>query len=241
MRHRCARLSSIVGCALVMTGLASAPAPAHPEGFHVLLFSKTAAGAYRHDSIPAGIAMFEQLAARNDWELTRSEDSAVFNDAALATFDVVVMLQTSGMVWDNDAQRAATQKYLRGGGGFVAIHNATDMNVEQQFPWWDQMPGATMTQHSATVSGTAKVADRVHRSGTALPDRWTRTEEWYNFTRSVRGNAHVLVTADETTYDPGSSRMVATFALGFAVAFASGSRTSGPDATQRRITELEQA
>ncbi|GAA3463516.1 ThuA domain-containing protein [Saccharothrix longispora] len=207
MRHRFARLSSIVGCALVMMGLASAPAPAHPEGFHVLLFSKTAAGAYRHDSIPAGIAMFEQLAAQNEWELTKSEDSTVFNDASLATFDVVVMLQTSGMVWDNDAQRAATQKYMRGGGGFVAIHNATDMNVEQQFPWWDQMLGATMTQHSATVSGTAKVADRVHPSGTALPDRWTRTEEWYNFTRSVRGNAHVLVTADETTYDPGSSRM----------------------------------
>ncbi|MEV4026819.1 ThuA domain-containing protein [Actinosynnema sp. NPDC050801] len=207
MRHRFARLSSIIGCALVMMGLATAPAPAHPEGFHVLLFSKTAAGAYRHDSIPAGITMFEQLAAQNQWELTKSEDSSVFNDASLATYDVVVMLQTSGMVWDNDAQRSAAQRYMRAGGGFVAIHNATDMNIEASFPWWDQMLGATMTQHSAIVSGTAKVADRKHPSGAGLPDRWTRTEEWYNFNRSVRGNAHVLVTADETTYDPGTSRM----------------------------------
>ncbi|NUT47217.1 MAG: carbohydrate-binding protein [Saccharothrix sp.] len=207
MRHRFARLLSIIGCALVLTGLAAPSAPAHPEGFHVLLFSKTAAGAYRHDSIPAGITMFEQLAAENGWELTKSEDSSIFNDTSLATFDVVVMLQTSGMVWVNDALRAAAQKYMRGGGGYVAIHNATDMNNEQQFPWWEQMLGATMTQHSATVSGTAKVADRKHPSGATLPDRWTRTEEWYNFTRSVRGNAHVLVTADETTYDPGTSRM----------------------------------
>ncbi|MFB9497625.1 ThuA domain-containing protein, partial [Saccharothrix mutabilis subsp. capreolus] len=87
--------------------MTSAPAAsAHPEGLHVLLFSKTAAGAYRHDSIPAGIAMFEKLAAERQWEMTKSEDSAVFNDATLATYDVIVMLQTSGMVWDTDAQRA---------------------------------------------------------------------------------------------------------------------------------------
>ncbi|MCC8250812.1 ThuA domain-containing protein [Saccharothrix luteola] len=213
----------MIGCVLLGTGVAvPVAAQAHPEGFHVLLFSKTAAGAYRHDSIPAGITMFEQLAAQNEWELTRSEDSSVFNDAALATFDVVVMLQTSGMVWDNDAQRAAAQKYMRGGGGFVAIHNATDMNIEQQFPWWDQMLGASMTAHSAIVSGTAKVADRKHPSGAALPDRWTRTEEWYNFTRSVRGTAHVLVTADESTYDPGSSRMGADHPISWCRNFEGG-------------------
>ncbi|MEV8438017.1 ThuA domain-containing protein [Actinosynnema sp. NPDC051121] len=182
-------------------------ANAHPEGFHVLLFSKTAAGAYRHDSIPAGITMFEQLASERQWELTKSEDSTVFNDATLATFDVVVMLQTSGMVWDNDAQRAAAQKYMRNGGGFVAIHNATDMNIEQQFPWWDQMLGMTMTQHSSIVSGTAKVADHKHPSGAGLPDRWTRTEEWYNFNRSARGDVHVIATADESTYDAGQYKM----------------------------------
>ncbi|XVV00527.1 ThuA domain-containing protein [Actinosynnema sp. CA-248983] len=182
-------------------------ASAHPEGLHVLLFSKTAAGAYRHDSIPAGIAMFEQLAAERKWEMTKSEDSTVFNNANLATYDVIVMLQTSGMVWDTAAQRSAMQTFVRNGGGVVAIHNATDMNIEQQFPWWDQFLGMTMTQHSAIVQGTAKVADKKHPSGAGLPDRWVRTEEWYNFDRNVRGNAHVLVTADETTYNPGSNAM----------------------------------
>ncbi|CAM3576693.1 ThuA domain-containing protein [Kibdelosporangium persicum] len=205
MRHRFARLLSVIGGALLVIGLASPVATAHPEGLHVLLFSKTTG--YRHDSIPAGITMFDQLAAQNQWEVTKSENSTVFNDATLATFDVVVMLQTSGMVWDNDAQRAAVQKYVRGGGGIVAIHNATDMNIEQQFPWWDQMLGMTMTQHSAIVSGTAKVADREHPSGQGLPDRWTRTEEWYNFNRSARGDVHVLATADETTYDAGPNKM----------------------------------
>ncbi|MBB5801804.1 glucose/arabinose dehydrogenase [Saccharothrix ecbatanensis] len=207
MRRTRTRLLSVIFSALTVIGLIVPVASAHPEGFHVLVFSKTAAGVYRHDSIPAGIAMFEQLAADRQWELTKSEDSAVFNDATLATFDVVVMLQTGGMVWDTAAQRAAMQTYVRNGGGVAAIHNATDMNIEQQFPWWDQMLGMTMTAHSATVPGTAKVADHVHPSGQGLPDRWNRTEEWYNFDRSARGDVHVLVTADETTYDAGGSAM----------------------------------
>ncbi|MFB9497773.1 ThuA domain-containing protein, partial [Saccharothrix mutabilis subsp. capreolus] len=106
MRHRLRRAASILGAALLVLGLNVPVASAHPEGLHVLLFSKTAAGAYRHDSIPAGIAMFEQLAAERQWELTKTEDSNAFTNANLATYDVIVMLQTSGMVWDTDAQRA---------------------------------------------------------------------------------------------------------------------------------------
>ena len=151
--------------------------------------------------------MFQQMAADNGWVMTHSEDSTIFNNASLANFDVIIMFQTSGMVWDNDAQRAAVQTFVHNGGGIVAIHNATDMNVEAQFPWWDQMLGMTMTQHSAILAGTAKVADQAHPSGQGLPQRWNRTEEWYNFNRNARGDVHVLVTADETTYNPGPSAM----------------------------------
>ncbi|OLF14586.1 hypothetical protein BLA60_04595 [Actinophytocola xinjiangensis] len=186
--------------------LTASTAPAAPAvGEKVLLFTKTAG--YRHDSIPAGVAMFQQMATDNGWQLTHTEDSTVFTDGTLPTFDVVVMFQTSGMVWTTAAQRTAFQNYLRGGGGIVAIHNATDMNIENEFPWWDQVLGMTMTQHSATVAGTAKVADQAHPSGQGLPQRWNRTEEWYNFNRNARGDVHVLATADETTYDPGSSGM----------------------------------
>jgi len=200
------KLLATFACALLLLSITASTTPAAPAaGERVLLFTKTTG--YRHDSIPAGISMFQQMAADNGWQLTQTEDSSVFTDATLSTYDVVVMFQTSGMVWTSAAQRTAFQNYLRGGGGIVAIHNATDMNIESEFPWWDQTLGMTMTQHSATVTGTAKVADKTHPSAQGLPDRWTRTEEWYNFNRSARGDVHVLVTADETTYDPGSSRM----------------------------------
>ncbi|MEU7859348.1 ThuA domain-containing protein [Nonomuraea sp. NPDC049141] len=208
---RRSRLLSALAAALLGLWLSAVPLAAHAAApqFKVLLFSKTASGAYRHDSIPAGVAMFQQLAADNNFQLDQSEDSAVFTTATLNTYDAVIMLQTSGMVWDNDAQRQAFQAYVRSGHGVVAIHNATDMNIETQFPWWDQiaLAGAHMTAHSAILQGTAKVADKVHPSTKGLPDRWVRSEEWYNFDKNLRGSVHVLVSADETTYDAGPSKM----------------------------------
>ncbi|GGM27622.1 MULTISPECIES: ThuA domain-containing protein [Micromonospora] len=196
----------------VITGLVLAfalvnPATAAPA-FRALLFTKTVG--YRHDSIPAGISMFQQQAAANNFELVHSEDSSVFTPANLATFDVLIMFQTSGMVWTSAAQRQAVEGYLASGKGIVAVHNATDMGIEGEYPWWDQTvnAGAHMTEHSPGVlPGTAIVADRKHPSTAGLPDRWNRSEEWYNFDRNPRGDVHVLVTADERTYNPGARAM----------------------------------
>lgn len=193
-----------IGLALAIPGVPGHAAPA----FRALVFSETAG--YRHDSIAAGLTMFNQLAAQNNFEVVASEDSTVLNTANLATFDVLVMFQTSGMVFDNDAQRSAVQAFLRSGKGIVAIHNATDMGIDTTFPWWDQTinGGAHMPAHSpGSLQGTAKVADKVHPSTSGLPDNWVRTEEWYNFDVNARGNVHVLVTADERTYNPGTSAM----------------------------------
>ncbi|MEH1167415.1 ThuA domain-containing protein [Micromonospora sp. CPCC 205539] len=207
MRRRHLVLGAL--CTLLLSLLVGPANPATAAApFRALLFSETAG--YRHDSIPDGIAMFNDLAAQNGFTVVHSEDSAVFTAANLATFDVVVMFQTSGMVWDNDAQRQALQSYVAGGGGIAAIHNATDMGIESAFGWWDDLvnAGAHMPEHSPGVlAGTAHVADKVHPSTTGLPDRWQRSEEWYNFDKNPRGDVHVLVTADESTYNPGGSAM----------------------------------
>ena len=133
---RRSRLLSALAAALLGLWLSAVPMVAHAAApqFKVLLFTKTASGAYRHDSIPAGVAMFQQMAAANNFQLGQSEDSAVFNDRDpdhLRRGDHVPDL---GMVWDNDAQRQALQAYVRSGHGVVAIHNATDMNIEAAVP-----------------------------------------------------------------------------------------------------------
>ncbi|WP_447007710.1 ThuA domain-containing protein [Saccharothrix isguenensis] len=206
---------TLVLAMLIVVGLAPASAAAHPgheapAEFRALLFTKTAAGAFRHDSIPAGVAMVEKLAADNHFEVVHTEDAGLFTDETLAGFDVVIMLQNGGMVWDTDAQRAAVRKYVNNGGGIVAVHNATDMNIESSFPWWDDFVngGAHMTAHSANgLSATSYQVDEVHESTKHLPDRWQKVEEWYNFKPSMRGKVHPLVEVDEKTYDPGHEAM----------------------------------
>ncbi len=209
MDRRKAVLSGLIALVIGLAQpLASTPVSAAPA-FRALIFSETAG--YRHDSIPAGLTMFSQLATANNFEIVTSENSATaFTAANLATFDVLVMFQTSGMVFDNTSQREAVQNYLRSGKGIVAIHNATDMGIDTDFPWWDQTinGGAHMPAHSpGSLQGTAKVADKAHPSTAGLPDNWVRTEEWYNFDRNARGDVHVLITADERTYNPGGSAM----------------------------------
>ncbi|MEV0564832.1 ThuA domain-containing protein [Dactylosporangium sp. NPDC050588] len=205
MRRSTLILGTIVGMLLSMALVQ--PASAAPA-FRALVFTKTVG--YRHDSIPAGIQMIQQQAAANNFEAVFSEDSAVFTPANLATYDVLVMLQTSGMVFTTTAQRSAVEGYLASGKGIVAIHNATDMGIDTEYPWWDQTvnAGAHMPEHSPGVlAGQAIVADKFHPSTAGLPDRWNRSEEWYNFDKNPRGDVHVLVTADERTYNPGSRAM----------------------------------
>ncbi|GAA4837402.1 ThuA domain-containing protein [Kitasatospora terrestris] len=203
---------AVLAAALGLAGLPAITAPqaaADGQPFKVLVFTKTASGAPRHDSIAAGVQAIKQLGVDNGFDVVQSEDSSVFNTATLNGYNAVVMLQTSGMVWDTDAQRQAVQEYVRSGHGVVAVHNATDMKVESTFPWWDEtvMAGAHMTTAAASQQATVKVLDKVHPSTKGLPDRWTRTDEWYNFDKDTTGSVHVLATVDETTYNAGAAKM----------------------------------
>jgi PKD repeat protein/type 1 glutamine amidotransferase len=178
------------------------------EEAHVLLFTETAA--FRHtEAITQGVPKLQAAFTAAGITSEHTEDSSVFNDAKLATFDALVMFQASGDPWTAE-EKAAMERYQRAGGGIVAIHNATDMRGN--YAWWDNLIGALMPGHAATGTspgqpGEVIVEDQVHPSTKHLSDRWARSDEWYNFNRNVRGDAHVLATMDETTYDAGGNAM----------------------------------
>ncbi|NUW34614.1 ThuA domain-containing protein [Nonomuraea sp. SMC257] len=177
--------------------------------FRALLFTE-GGNAWHSAALPAGIKMVQELAAANDFEVVQSDDSSVFNDANLATYNVLIMLQNYGMVWDNDAQRQALEKFVDSGKGVVAIHNAVDMEIDSQYPYWDNLVngGSHMPGHAANgQQAQVTVADRVHPSTKKLPEQWTHTEEWYNFAPNPRGKVHVLMTVNEKTYNPGQYAM----------------------------------
>ena len=175
---------------------------------NVLVFTETTQ--FRHtEAIDQGTPVLRQALADADITTVHTEDSSIFNDVDLATFDALLMFQTSGDPWTAD-EKAALERYQQAGGGIVAVHNATDMRGN--YAWWDDMIGALMPGHAATGSspglpGTVLVEDGTHPSTEHLPTRWDRADEWYNYSANVRGEAHVLATMDESTYDPGGNAM----------------------------------
>ena len=110
---------------------------------------------------------------------------------------MIILAQASGDVW-NAAEEEAFEKYVRAGGGVMAIHNPLDM--EQGNAFYRPLIGAEFTAHSAAdTQGTLNVVDHDAPVDRRLPDSWTRNEEWYGFTEVVRGDKHVLTQLDPTS------------------------------------------
>jgi type 1 glutamine amidotransferase len=164
----------------------------------VLVFTKTAG--FRHDSIPDAIAAVRAIGEADGFAVDATEDAARFGDAALAPYDAVVFLSTTGDVLDA-SQQDALQRFVRAGGGFAGIHAAAD--TEHGWPWYLALLGAEFRSHPAIQSALLRVEDAAHASTRGLPAAWRRTDEWYDFVESARGPAHVLLTLDETSYEGG--------------------------------------
>jgi type 1 glutamine amidotransferase len=165
----------------------------------VLVFTRTAA--FRHASIPDGIDAIESIGIADRFGVDATENPALFTDANLAAYRVVVFLNTTGDVLDA-SQQAAFERFIRAGGGYVGVHSATD--TEYDWPWYGDLVGARFAGHPDIQRATIRVQDTTHPSTEALPSEWQRTDEWYNFVASPRGSVQVLAVLDEQTYSGGT-------------------------------------
>src|SRR6266849_751646 len=154
--------------------------------FSALVFSKTTG--YRHDSIPNGIAAITDLGGANGFAVDATEDSSLFTDDNLARYQVVIFLCTTGTVLEDD-QKAAFQRFIESGNGYVGIHSATD--TEYGWPWYGQLVGAYFRSHPSIQPASIQFGDVDHPSTSSLPQPWNRTNEWYNLQTNPRGTVHV--------------------------------------------------
>src|SRR6266702_8493169 len=167
----------------------------------LLVFSKT--GGFRHASIKDGKITLQKLDTEHNVRVDFTEDASVFTDVNLAHYDAVIFLMTTGNILD-DNQKAAFERYIRAGGGYVGVHSASD--TEYAWSWYGGLVGAYFDHihgHSKVTQATVHVTDRTHPSTVMLPALWVRTDEWYNFASNPRDHVHVLMTVDEQTYRGG--------------------------------------
>ncbi|MFI6080001.1 ThuA domain-containing protein [Streptomyces sp. NPDC051217] len=178
--------------ALVLGLGVASPPPAEAAPYRVLVFSKVTN--FEHESIQAGIDGIKKLGAENGFEVEASDDAGVFTDANLGRFQAIVFNNTNSTPESGDLldapQRAALQKFVRAGGGWVGLHAASAS--ERDWDWYEGLTGAIFDKHPAIQTGRVKVLDQAHPSTKGLPELWERTEEWYNWRTNPTGKVHTL-------------------------------------------------
>lgn len=182
---------------LISTALKQAAPPAR-----VLVFSKTKG--WKHSSIPFGIAAIQKLGQENGFLVDTTKNAAYFTDDSLKKYSTVIFNNTTGNVL-NGEQQAAFERYIQSGGGYVGIHAAAD--TEYDWPWYGKLMGAHFASHphnSNIRKATVDITDKTHGSTSMLPERWERTDEWYNY-RSFFTGIRVLANLDENTYEGGTN------------------------------------
>jgi cytochrome c len=168
----------------------------------VLVFSRTAG--FRHTSIEAGVAAVRKLGQQNGFAVDATEDASAFTDANLRRYRSVVFMSTTGDVLDAP-QQDALERFIQAGGGWVGVHSATD--TEYEWPWYGKLAGAYFTSHPNNPNvrkAVFRVLDKTHGSTAGLPERWERSDEFYNF-KSINPNIRVLVDIDEKSYEGGTN------------------------------------
>ncbi len=169
------------------------------DKINVLVFTKTSG--YRHESISSGVKCMWELGLKHNWNVTATEDATLFNDEFLGKFDVVVWLNTTQDVL-NDEQQKAFERFYRSGKGFVGIHSAAD--TEYEWEWYGKMiGGAWFKGHPPTQMATLIIEDTDHPSMLIFKEMsmktWTVIDEWYAHKANPRPHVNVLMTLEESS------------------------------------------
>ncbi|MEW6272699.1 MAG: ThuA domain-containing protein [Thermodesulfobacteriota bacterium] len=186
----------LTGNAILRPGGRACDRAAAGEPLRVLVFSRTTG--FRHPSIADAWTFFAALPAREGIEAALTEDPTVFADDALAAYDVVAFVNTTGDVLD-DEQQAALERFVRSGRGWVGVHSAAD--TEYQWNWYGRLVGAYFISHPLLpVEVDVTTEDPHHPSTDHLPARFAFTDEIYNFDRNPRQDNAILLTIDEAGF-----------------------------------------
>ena len=189
----------------------------------MLIYSKT--NGFREEAaIQASDTALAAIAHERGWPYFVTENGAAMNQEQLAKFKVVVWNNNSGDTLTAE-QREAFKTWMENGGSYVGTHGAggdpkfdppNGRSSLADWPWYiETLVGAQFTSHSPQQFGDAHVEDAKSPLTKGLPPLLHRYDEWYAFATNPRSQAgyHILITADEKSYNPGRSTMGADHPL----------------------------
>ena len=174
----------------------------------------TETSGFDHGTRSVSLALFQDIATGIGATVTDDVDGSSFNTlATLQQFDVVVFSNTSGDAILDPVQRVNFEAYIAGGGSVLGIHAATDTyrhstaNGTNTGVWdfYAELMGASVQQAPNHVSGTplydlSHIGS--HPSTSALPDPWSKEEEYYYWEDGYYRSDNIAVLEVEETIGP---------------------------------------
>lgn len=173
----------------------------------------TQSAAFAHQVFGHSEQVLQRIADSHQLDLTISRDASMLSAERLADFAAVVFYTTGELPMDA-AQKAALLAYIRGGGGFVGVHSASDTFYE----WleYGRLVGGYFDGHPWHQEVTIRVENRNHPATTHLGNAFQIHDEIYQFSDWSRSNVTVLLSLDVSSVDMtarGIRREDADFAL----------------------------
>lgn len=191
--------------------------PADLKSGGVLIYSKT--NGFREESgIVGSDTALAAIAHERGYPYYVTENAAIMNKDQLSKFKLVIWNNNSGDTLTPE-QREAFKTWVENGGSYVGIHGAggdpkynppNGRSSLADWPWYiETLVGAQFTSHSRQQNGDAHVEDTKSPLTKGLPAVFNRRDEWYAFATNPRKTPgfHILITADEKSYDPERSTM----------------------------------
>jgi len=161
----------------------------------VLVYQKNGKG-FVHDNLAASAAAIQELGKQNGFDVDVSTNPAVFMDENLKNYAALIFANSNNEAFDNKEQRAAFQRFIRRGRGFMGLHSST--GSERQWAWFQQMQGAKFLRHSPLQKFTVNILDSSHPATAHLAATWKWEDECYFFA-NLNPRIRVLLAADTTT------------------------------------------
>jgi len=116
---------------------------------------------FAHESIPwVDFAVSRMGETAGAYEAVVSSDTTMFRPERLARFDAVLFNNTTGEPFTDPALRASLLAFVRGGGGLIGLHAATDCFYE--WPEFGEMMGAYFVNHPWTEEVTLRIEEPDH-------------------------------------------------------------------------------
>ena len=186
---------------LLSNGFARAAEP----DFKVLAFYSTDVEPDHVKTAKDALAFYSDLAAKHNFHLDTTTDWNKLNENDLKPYRLILWLNNFPQTPE---QRAAFEKYMEHGGGWIGFHVAAYNDKDTHWPWFVQFLGGAVfyTNNWPVLPAKLSIDDRNHPVTKGLPATYdSPANEWYLWKPSPRLNkdVRVLLTLDPSNYPIG--------------------------------------